>query len=233
MKSKALFVLLLALAVGLSGCISFNETVYPAVNIPALPPGKEIRLQLVGFDAMITSYIPVYGYSTVVGGDCWYGPHGRYCGPYSTTCVTETYIPQLSPTAAFRDRATEILEKCGFILKAIDPQYRVEVNFSGPFELESDTYVSLAWNLLTLLTADYAAQMWQAKLKIYDTSSNRLLHTRDFAQRYEVTVWGPIPIFSPGASSKTKFNSIQSWCLTALTDQALAEAVAFISARPK
>ena len=224
----------LALATALSGCVSFNETEYPQVVLPKAPAGKEVKVRVAGFDALITSYIPVYGYATVVGGDCWYGPHGRYYGgPFATTVTTETMVPQASPTSAFRDRATDALERCGFILNAIPPDYRVEVHFGGPFVSDGDSAETIAWNVLTLLTADYTAQTWTAKLKVYDGKTNKMLFFKDYAQKYEVTVWGPIPIFSPGASSKTKFNAVQSWCLTALTDLAIADAADFISKQPR
>ena len=222
------------MALGLAGCISFNETEYPAVSAPSLPKDREIRVQVAGFDAMFTSYTPVYGYSTVVGGDYWYGHHGRYYGgPYMTTVATETYIPQAAPTTMFRDRATETLEKCGFVLQAPNPAYRIEVTFSGPFISDGDYAKVLAWNILTILTADYGTQTWTAKLKLYGVATGKLLLSRDYSQKYEVTVWGPIPIFSPGAASKTKYNAIQSWCLTALTDLSVADAVDFLSKQVK
>ena len=225
-KILSSFVLIAAVA----GCVSFNETVYPDVAVPQLPAGKEIKVQVSGFDAVITSYVPVYGYSTVYGGDYWYGPRGHwYGGPCATTVATETYIPQASPTSAFRDRATETLEKCGVILRAADPEYRIEVTFSGPYISDGEYAEMLAWNILTLLTADYAAQTWTAKLKIYACASGKMLFSKEYSQNYEVTVWGPIPIFCPGASSKTKYNAIQSWCLTALTDLSVADAVGFLT----
>lgn len=218
----------------LSGCVTFNETDCLQTPIRALPAGKSIKIQVAGFDALVTTYIPVYGYSTVIGGDVWYGPHGRYYGgPYATTVATETIVPQASPTTVFRDRAMETLEKCGFILQAPDPQYRLEVNFSGPFVSDGDTWTMVAWNVFTLLTADYGTQTWTAKLKLHDLKTGKLVFFKDYEQRYQVTVWGPIPIFCPGACSKTKYGAMQSWCLTVLTDQALADAADFLSKQTK
>lgn len=214
----------------LAGCMTFNETEYPQAPVAALPAGKTVALQLSGFDATITTYVPVYGYSTVVAAHPCYGPHGHYCGgPYATTIATETYVPQATATTVFRDRAAETLEKCGYLLQTSTPQYRLEVVFAGPFTSDGDTWADFAWNVLTLLTADYETQTWTAKLKIYDVQSGKLIHFRDFEQRYQVNVWGPIPIFSPGACSKTKYGAIQSWCLTALTDLTLSDATAFLS----
>lgn len=226
MKSMMLGVALAAL----TGCVTFNETEFPSVSIGALPNGKSLRVQVSGFDAFITTYVPVVGYSTVVGGDVWYGPHGRYyAGPYATTMVTETYVPQASPTTIFRDRATETLEKCGYVLQTNDPQYRVEVNFGGPFTSDGELWKSVAWNVLTILTADYGSQDWTAKLKIYDVKTGKLLLFKDYSQHYQVNVWGPIPIFCPAACDKTKYSAMQSWCLTVLTDRALQDATDFLS----
>lgn len=212
----------------LAGCMSFNETEFPAVSLTPLPADKPVKVQLAGFDAVITTYVPVYGYATVVGGPGWYGPHHRYCAtPYAQTVATETIVPQAAPTTVFRDRACEALERSGCVLQAADPQYRLEVTFSGPVITDGDAWTGVAWNVFTLLTADYAAQLWTAKMKIHDVKTGRLVLFRDYEQRYSVTVWGPIPIFSPGASSKTKYSAMQSWCLTALTDRALADALVF------
>ena len=230
MKTESLA--LIVLSAGLSGCVSFNETDYPQLSLQRIPEGKDVKVQISGYDALVTSYIPVYGYATVYDADCWGGPRGRWHGgPFVTTVATETYVPQASPTSEFRNRAMETLEKCGAILQSPDPKYRIEMTFGGPIVTDGDYAKILAWNILTILTADYAAQTWTGKLKIYEVATGKLVFSRDYSQRYEVTVWGPIPIFCPGASSKTKCNSIQSWCLTALTDRSVADAVDFLAKR--
>ena len=55
----------------------------------------------------------------------------------------------------------------------------------------------------------------------------------DYSQRYEVAVWGPLPILSPAGSSKNTFNAMQSWCLTALTDRVMADTAAFLAPKAK
>jgi hypothetical protein len=69
-------------------------------------------------------------------------------------------------------------------------------------------------------------------LKIYDVASDRLVHHKDFSQRYEAIVWGPIPIFSPAGSDTISYGSMQNWCLSALTDLSVAEAMTFLGAQP-
>ena len=222
MNKSLIVVALLACA----GCFTLHETEYPVVNMCS-GEGKDIAVQLAGFEATVTSYIPVYGYETINH----FGYSGRHHPGYwgTTTVQTETYIPQTSATSAFLDRATEALETSGFSLKTDKPQYRVEVKFNGPSVTDGDRMVTAAWVLLSALSADYAVQTWTAKLRIYDIASGKLLMNHDYTQRYQTVVWGPIPIFSPTGSSKTSGNAIQSWCLTALTDRAMADATACLT----
>jgi len=225
MKLKVLMSVVLGVA--LAGCWTVRETDYPQVAMTAIPKGKDLKVQVAGFDALVTSYVPVYGYETVVGPTRDYGYYGYR--PFATTVATEAYIPQAAATTVFRDRATEALEKCGFTLRAPDPSHRVEVVFSGPFYRDGDSFRSFAWNLFTLFTADQARQEWTAKLRIYDLKTGKCLLMKDYAQEYDVLVWGPVPIFSPSGSAKPRYNTIQSWCLAALTDRATADASAFLS----
>ena len=216
------------MAVTLAGCWTVRETEYPSVAEGKLPTGKEVRVQLVGFDATVTSYLPVYGYTTVADWDGpRYGRH-RYGVCRTTTVSTTDYIPQVSPTSAYRDRAVDALEKGGCVLQTAEPTYRIEVRFAGPFERSDDCWAKLGWMVCTIFTANYDAQAWTAKLKIHDGKSGRLLYENDFFQRYETLVWGPIPIFSPGCSEKTSAGYMQNFCLTALTDLAVADALDFL-----
>lgn len=219
-----------AVCAALTGCFTVRETEYPVTQVTALPQGRELKVQVAGFDAMITSYVPVYGYETVVSPH--YGPYGHYHYGVATV-ATETLVPQASPTTVFRDRAMELLEKGGYMLRAPQPRFQVEVQFSGPFSEDGDSWKSFAWNLFTVFTADQAKQTWSAKLRIHDLQTGKLVLFKDYVQVYDVLVWGPIPIFSPGGSSKTRFNTMQSWCLTALTDQAVADATAFLAGQVK
>ncbi len=213
----------------LAGCFTVSETEYPLVNQTALAKERSLPVQLAGFEASITSYVPVYGYETVLAPGP--GPrHRRHL--YATTIATETYIPQVNNTTAFLDRATDTLEKCGFTLQTTRPQYRIEVKFSGPFVSGSENAASLAWTLFTAFTTDYGVQTWTARMKIYDNVTGKVCLFRDYTQKYEAYVWGPLPIFSPAGSDKCSYNVMQSWCLTALTDRAMADATAFLATAP-
>lgn len=221
--------MVLALA-GLAGCWTIRESEPPNVTVSALPANRSVRVQLAGFDALMTTYEAAYGYATVIGGTSWYDCHGwRHSGIGTTTYTTTEFIPQTSATSYFRDRASDTLERCGFILQTQDPQYRIEVRFEGPYRQDSDAWATAGWMIFTLLTADYGAQEWTAKLKVHDLKTGKLVYEKEYLQRYEALVWGPVPIFSPAFSDKTSVNVMKSWCLSVLTDLTVADAVKFLS----
>lgn len=224
MKTKFIFILLAVLS--FTGCFTISETQFPEVVQTSLSPDKNLNVQLSGFEATVTTYIPIYGYETVYTSTpgCYRRRHGHL-----TTVATETYVPQVNNTKAYIDRATDALEKCGYTLQTTTPQYRVDVTFSGPFVSNSESAESLAWTLFSLLTADYGVQTWSARMKIYDISTGKVCLFKDYTQKYESYVWGPIPIFSPAASDKSNYNYMQSWCLTALTDRVMADATKFLA----
>ncbi len=221
-----------ALAAGLSGCFTLKETPYPQTAAISVPEGKNLSVQLRGFKALMTEYASLYGYDTVWVAGRPYGRHGWRPGYYQTVMST-TYVPQVMETDVFAMRAKTLAESSGFITMAERPDYIVETTFSGPFVGSDESSVRALWLVLSLFSADYMTQTWSAKLKIYDNSTGKLVFHRDYSQRYEVAVWGPIPFFSPAGSSKNTFNAIQSWCLTALTDKVMSEAAAFLAPRAK
>jgi hypothetical protein len=212
-----------------AGCFTVTETHYPDTEFTSAPTNKNIHVQLSGFEAAITTYVPVYGYETVLTPGR--GPGPRRHRLYATTIATETYVPQVNNSTAFLDRATDTLEKCGYILQTTTPQYRIEVKFSGPFVSDGEAAESAAWSILTIFTADHGVQTWNARLKIHELATGKVALFKDYTQKYESLVWGPIPIFSPAGSDKSNYNMMQSWCLTALTDQAMADATAFLAGK--
>lgn len=212
----------------LAGCFTVKETEFPQTSVASLPEGKEISVNLQGFESTVTDYMAVYGYDTVwVSGH----PRGRYGwrpGHYATV-ASSTYVPQVRTTDFFLSRAQTGMESAGFVTKAQQPDYLVKVEFGGPFVTDSERGVAAMWMILSIFSADYDVQTWTAKLKIYDNKTGKMVFHRDYSQRYEVAVWGPIPILSPAGSSKNTANAMQSWCLTALTDRAVADASAFLA----
>lgn len=221
-------------AVLLAGCFTVHHSEYPEVQMSRLPEGKRMSVQLTGFEAALTTYVPVYGYETVYRHHGYYH-HGHYRGGYYSpeTYTTTTYLPQVNPTTAFVERAQEALEGSGYLVNATGATYRVEVKFAGPVVTDGDRTAEVLWLLLSGLSADYGAQTWTAKLKIYDTASGALVMHSDYTQKYSAAVWGPLPILSPAGSDRTEYNTMQCWALTALTDRTMADASAFLAAKAK
>ena len=228
MKKTIMALSMLAFA----GCFTIFESEYPAVE-RATAGNADVKVQLSGFEAAVTTYEVLYGYETSYRYHHYYGYRRNYGYWGPSTVMTETYVPQTRATSAYIDRATEILELNGFNPKTDKPEYRIEVKFGGPFVSDGDRAAEAAWTIFSLLTADYGVHTWTAKLKIYDVATGKLLMHYDYSERYSALVWGPIPLFSPAGSDKTSTNSMQNWCLTALTDRAMADATAFLSAKAK
>ena len=216
----------------LAGCFTVKETDFPQTAVTALPKDKNVSVKIQGFAATVTDYMSVYSYDTVwVRGR----PHGRYGytpGHYATVS-SSTYVPQVRTTEFFLERARTSAEEAGFVTQAQQPDYLVDVTFNGPFVTDSEKGVKALWLLLSIFSADYSVETWTAKIKIYDNKTGKMVFHRDYSQRYEVAVWGPLPILSPAGSSKNTANAMQSWCLTALTDRVMADATAFLSSNVK
>jgi hypothetical protein len=228
MKKTIMALSMLAFA----GCFTIFESEYPAVEM-ASAGNADVKVQLSGFEAAVTTYEVLYGYETSYRYHHYYGYRRNYGYWGPSTVMTETYVPQTRATSAYIDRATEILELNGFNAKTDKPEYRVEVKFDGPFVSDGERAAEAAWTIFSLLTADYGVHTWTAKLKIYDVATGKLLMHYDYSERYSALVWGPIPLFSPAGSEKTSANSMQRWCLMALTDRAMAYATAFLAAQAK
>lgn len=215
----------------LAGCWTVRETDHPAVEVARLPEGMDVKVQVAGFDMTVTTYETAYGYGTATTfGDAYYDRYGRRYGGYGTTTYQTTeFIPHTEATPVYRDRATDALERAGCIVQTKDPQYRVEVRFEGPFNGSGDYWAAAGYLIFTVLTADFWGQDWSAKLKIHDMKTGKMIHEKDFTERDEAVVWGPIPFFSPACASRTSPRVLKENCLISLTDRAVAEAVAFLS----
>ena len=235
MKTKRivrLFDCLIVLLV-LAGCWTVRETPPPGVAVVKVPEGKDLTVQVAGFDATVTTFETAYGYTTVSGYAPYYDYRGRYRGSaYGTTTYSTTeYIPHTESTPVYRNRATDALERAGCIVQAKDPRSRIEVRFVGPFVESGDCWAEAGWLICTIFTADFGAQNWAAKLKVHDLSSGKLIYEKDLTVRDEAVVWGPIPIFSPASASRTSSNVMMDNCLNVLTDLAVAEAVSFLAGK--
>ena len=215
----------------LAGCWTVRETDHAVPPIGSLPSGKETKVRVSGFESTVMTYDTAYTYGTGnVGG--WYDYRGCYRGGFDMGMYSSTtYIPRVEETKAYLDRATDLLEHAGCIVKAKDPQYGIEVRFDGPFSESGDAWAEAGWLVCTILTADFQAQNWVAKLRIHDLGTGKLLHEKDIVERDEALVWGPIPLISPSTSTRTSSGTMKEKCLSALTDKAVAEAIAFLSTK--
>lgn len=221
--------LLAALPVVMSGCWTFNESEYPQTAVTR-PQGEQAKLAVAvnGFDAVITEYESIYGYSTVYMPG-YYGRRHYHPGYYETVS-TRTIVPQARTTDMFRKRAQELLEDAGFMLAtSVTPDRTVEVSFNGPLVESGDVWSQWGLRLCTIFFCDFEAASWTAKLRIRDNRTGKLLFKNEYVQRYQTNVFGLIPIFGIASCEETSAARIQSWCLAALTDRAMADATAFLA----
>lgn len=222
--------LVAAMAMAVAGCWTFNETEFPATAVSAAQPGVG-SVQLAGFETLLTEWESVHGFQTVyVPG--YYGRHHRYPGHYETLPVV-TMVPQQRSSDMFLQRAQDAIEKAGYTLTQVNPEYLVEVRFSGPYTTNGDTWKELGWNFLSAFLCDYGTASWTAALRIRHAKTGKLLFAHDYEQKYEVNVIGLLPLFSIAASDACDRAKMQCWCLAALTDRALADATAFLSSGEK
>ena len=212
-----------------AGCWTFNETPYPEVETAEAPAGTNVTVAVTGFASTLTDYAMVHEFHTVyVPG---YVGRRHYRPGYWETVPTVSYVPQARQTDMFQRRAKDEFEKAGFSVGATVPDWTVDVEFSGPVVTNGDTMKQLGWMLCTAFFCDYNAATWTAKLRVRDNRTGRLAFHRDYAQRYETNSFGLIPLFGISSCPNTSQSYIQGWCLGALTDQAVADATAFLAGR--
>ena len=215
------------IAAALSGCWTFSTTEYPATQILQAPAGTNLTVGVTGFAAMQTFYRDVVGYNTVyVPG--YYGRY-RYRPGYVATVPSSYMVADSAPTDAFLLRARDSFEKAGYSVGATTPELTVDVVFGGPVVNSGDQAAGIAWMLCTVFFCDYEAVAWTAQLRIRDNRTGKLVFHNDYVQRYETKVFGLIPLFGISACDETSHSYMQGWCLSALTDRAVADATAFLA----
>lgn len=226
-------IIILTCAAAFAGCFTVHHSEFPEVEMTRLPEDHEVRVALSGFEATVTSYLPVNTQTTVWNdGPRYYHRHGRhtaYYGPQTETWTSTTYIPQVHEDDTYIKFATDTLEGAGCVIATTNIDYVIDVAFSGPFISNTDRAVEAMWIVFSLLSADYSAQVWNARLKIRDGESGKVLLMKDYSQKCSAAVWGPIPIFSPLSASDTGDAALQAWSLSALTSRTMADATAFIA----
>ena len=216
---------LLVAASALSGCWTFSTTEYPATQL--VQAGTNLTVAVTGFHAMQTWYTGVVSYDTVyVPG--YYGRRRYYPGTVAVV-PSHQYVMNVAPTDAYLVRAKDALERAGCAIGAPVPDWTVDVEFGGPIRETGDQVAGVAWMVCTLFFCDYEAASWTAQLRIRDNRTGRLVFSNDYVQRYETKAFGLVPLFSIAACDETSPEYMQGWCLSALTDRAVADAMAFFS----
>lgn len=215
---------------GLSGCLAVHQTDYPEVSISAAAANAP-AVALSGFEATVTSYIPVYGYATVWNSTPGYYHRGHYHAgwAYPETVSTTTYVPQSQKTTAFAEKAQDALETAGYVVTASNAAYTINVKFDGPVVTDGDRTAEVATVILSLLTTDYTCASWSARLKVTENATGRVVFSQNYVQEYSACAIGLIPLFGPLSCEKVQSDYIQGWCLSALTDRTMADVTAFLS----
>ena len=224
---------LLPLVALLAGCWTFNSTEFPETVLAAPPKDSPARtVAVLGFDTALIERTTVNGYQTYYVPPIYTG-HGRYIHSYRPgfyeTVPTTTFIDQRCQTDVFARRAKDALESAGYVIASQTPAWTVEVQFEGPFRSSGEVSKEALWMIGTLFFCDYASTTWNAKLKIRDNKTGELVFSHDYSQKYETNVFGLIPLFGIASCDETSSNALQIWCLSALTDRALADATAFLA----
>ncbi len=215
-----------------AGCFTIHRSELPDVQMSRLPQGREVRVALAGFEATVTTYLPIREQTTVWSDGPGYYHRGRrhdYYGPRTETWTSTTYVPQVRDDDTFIKFAADTLEGAGCIMASTNIDYVVDVRFGGPEITNTDRTVEALWVVLSLLSADYSAQTRTARMKIRDGETGKVVFMRDYTEKCSAAVWGPIPIFSPLAATDTGDAAMQARALNALTLRAMADATAFLA----
>ena len=213
-----------------AGCWTVSETEYPDVEVTRLPQGKTVSVSLSGFAADVQKYWPVEGHEQMKTNAA-----DRVDGP----CVKDSsstniyYMSRNTVSRKLIDRASVGLERKGFEIKTSKPQYVVDMEFQGPFDRDYDTLKQLGLAVCTICTMEKDCERWTGHLQVFNRANNKQIFERYYTNEYSVAVWGPIPIASPACHEKITPSACNSWVLTAITDEAMADASKFLADQVK
>lgn len=222
-----------ALLVLLAGCWTFNTSEYPETALSAAPTNSVAKsVALIGFESTLVERVAMTGYQTFYVPSVYvgHGRHHHYYRPgYYEAIPTTTFIDQRYQTDLFLRRAKDMLETAGYTIAAQTPAWTVEVQFEGPFRSSSESSKEALVVIGSVFFCDYASVTWNAKLKIRDNRTGELVFSHAYEQKFETNAFGLIPLFGIASCDETSQNAMQVWCLSALTDRALADATTFLS----
>ena len=209
----------------LSGCWTVSETEYPDVEVARLPAGKTMSVSFSGFEAELQKYVPVEGHEEMKT-----NAKDRVDGP----CVKDNsatnvfYVTRNTVSRKLIDRASVGMERKGFDIKTMNPDYVIEMKYEGPFDRDYDAFKWLGLSICTIFTADKNMETWTGHMRVFDRASKKMVFEKGYTNEYSVAVWGPIPIASPACHPKITCTACSSAALTAMTDEAIADASKFL-----
>lgn len=219
-----------AFSILLSGCWTVSETEYPDIEVTRLPAGKTASVSFSGFAVDLQKYVPVEGHEQMKtnAADRVDGPCAK-----ASSATNVFYVTRNTASSKLMDRAAIGLERKGFEIKAMKPQYVIDMKFEGPFDRDYDALKWFGFSLCTIFTADKNVETWTGRMRVFDYAAKKQLFVKHYTNECAITVWGPIPIASPACHPRITCTACSSQALSAMTDEAMADASKFIVDRTK
>ena len=229
MKINTLFVVASA-SLAFSGCWTVSETEYPDVEVARLPAGKAASVSFSGFEVELQKYVPVEGHEEMKT-----NANDRVDGPCvrANNATNVFYATRNTISRKLIDRASVGMERKGFEIRTMRPDYVIDMKYEGPFDRDYDAFKWLGLSICTIFTADKNVETWTGRMRIFDRKTRKQVFAKDYTNEYSVSVWGPIPIISPACHPRITCTACSSAALAALTDEAIADASKFIADRLK
>ena len=229
MKINTLFAAV-SVSLLISGCWTVSETEFPDVEVARLPAGKTVSVSLSGFEVELQKYVPVEGHEQMKtnSADRVDGPCVKASGATNVFFATRSTV-----SSKLMDRASIGLERKGFEIKTMKPQYVIDMQYEGPFDRDYDAFKWLGLGICTIFTADKNVETWIGRMRVFDYASKKRVFVKHYTNECAIAVWGPIPVASPGCHPKITCTACSSQALTAMTDEAIADASKFIADRVK
>ena len=219
------FLFVASVSILLSGCWTVSETEYPDVEVARLPAGKTMSVSFSGFEVELQKYVPIEGHEEMKTnkGDRVDGPCVK-----DSSATNVFYVTRNTVSRKLIDRASVGMERKGFDIKTMNPDYVIDMKYEGPFDRDYDAIKWLGLSICTLFTADKNVETWTGHLQVFDRASKKAVFEKHYTNEYSVAVWGPIPVASPACHPKITCTACSSATLTAMTDEAIADASKFL-----
>ena len=140
MKTNTLFAAG-AISILFAGCWTVSETEYPDVEVARLPAGKATSVSFSGFEVDLQRYVPVEGHEQMKT-----NKDDRVDGPCvkENSATNQFYMTRNTASRKLVDRASVGMERKGFEVKTLNPQYVIDMKYAGPFDRDYDALIYLA-----------------------------------------------------------------------------------------